>query len=201
MIGSADNRHTITEDAGMRLEVNGYTAAEEVDANAIKYALLDLSPNSETSIILHDSEGVYFQANGVPKRGLSLYYVNRNTHVEYASKNKKLKPRAVMRVMRHYLAGNELWRRDIAWLPMTDEAADEQKRFAWNQRQPMVGVIVLVFAVFTPFMFLPLLATSPPLALLFLLTDVLVIIGLVVWWRKTARGKNKGAEINNSPAP
>lgn len=185
----------------MRLEVNGYIAAEKVDANAIKYALLDLHPTSETSITLHDSEGIYFQANGIPKRGLSLYYVNHITNVEYTSKNKKLKPRAVMRVMRHYLAGNELWRRDIAWLPMTDEAAEEQKQLAWKQGQPALAIILFVFVVFLPFIFFPLLAVSPPLALLFLLVDVLIIAGILVWIRYRRNRNNKGAGSSSPPTP
>lgn len=182
----------------MWLEVSGYTAAENADANAIKYTLLDLHPTSETSIILHDGEAVYFQANGIPERGLSLYYVNHATHVEYASKNRKLKPRAVMRVMRHYLAGNELWRQDIAWLPMTVEATEEQKRLAWKQEQKM---FLSVLALLLPFIFFPLLAVSPALAVLFLLAAVPVIAGLVVWRRRMAGGNNKGAGSSRSPTP
>ncbi len=133
------------EREAVRLEVNGHVAAEHADANAIKYLVGDLHAETETSILLHDAEGVFLQANGVPKRGFSLYYTNSLTGVEYASKNKNLKPRAVMRVLKHYLAGDVLWRVDIAWLPVTEAAIAEEKARTWRRSKPVIlGMIALI---------------------------------------------------------
>jgi hypothetical protein len=137
----------------VRLEVNGHVAAENADANSIKYMVGDLHSETETTILLRDVEGVYLQANGVPKRGFSLYYINKLTGVEYASNNKSLKPRAVMRVLKHYLAGDVLWRVDIAWIPVTEAAIAQEKARAWRRSKPvLLGMIMLVVS-YVPLLF------------------------------------------------
>ena len=175
----------------MRLEVNGHTAAENADAITIKYAVGDLHPETETSILLHDSEGIYLQANGVPKRGFTLYYTNAITHVEYASKNNRLKPRAVMRVMRHYLAGDELWRSDIAWLPLTEEAIAEQKLKMRRQPQPLLLMLMFFFFAYLPFLLIVCFVLPQLFILLLLITILVVLVGFLAWQRRAAERVNQ----------
>lgn len=175
----------------MRLEVNGHTAAENADAMSIKYTIGDLHPDSETSILLHDSEGIYLEANGVPRRGFSLYYTNRITNVEYASKNKRLKPYGVMRVMRHYLAGNELWRADIAWLPLTEEAVAEHKLKMRRQPQPLLVLLLFFFFAYVPFLLVVAFVAPALFFLLLLVTIPVALVGYLVWQRRAAEKANQ----------
>ncbi|MEP7291493.1 MAG: hypothetical protein ABI835_06900 [Chloroflexota bacterium] len=172
----------------MRLEVNSHTAADNANALSIKYTVGDLHPETETSIRLHDSEGIYLEANGVPKRGFTLYYTNAITRVEYASKNKRLKPRAVMRVMRHYLAGDALWRVDIAWLPLTEEAVAEQKLNLRRQPQPFILLLMLFFFAYVSLLLVVLFALPQ---LLLLLTILVALVGWLVWQRRAAGRVNQ----------
>ena len=176
----------------MRLEVNGHTAAEEASPDTIRYAVGDLHPATETSILLHDADNVLLRADGVPKRGFSMSYINPNTGVELVSTNRRLKPRSVMRVMKHYLAGDELWRIDVAWQPLTEAAKAEQKQRAWQQSQPALTVTLFIVIACLPFLFFPLLALDPMVAVIFALIDALAAVGLVLWRRNAVRGIKKG---------
>ncbi len=131
----------------MKLEINQTIVAEDADVDDIKDALRVLSQEDEAFITLWESEGVFLQAAGTPQAGYVMGYHNAQTGEELTSKNRELKPAAVMRTFTAYVRGKVDWRNTIGWEPTGEYAARSLSTGAALRRGLPIYVAILFFAV------------------------------------------------------